>query len=147
MKFTTTIFLDGNNTGIEVPPEVVEQLGGGKRPAVHVTVAGFSYRSTVAPMGGRYLIPLSAARRAEAGVKGGDQVEVELTLDATPREVEVPPDLAAALAEDPKAKAFFEALSYSNQLKHVLSVTDAKTHETRQKRIIKAMETLAVGKK
>lgn len=147
MKFTTTIFLDGNNTGIEVPAEVVEQLGGGKRPAVDVTVSGFSYRSTVAPMGGKFLIPLSAARRTEAGVKGGDVVEVELTLDTMPREVEIPADFAAVLAGDAKAKAFFETLSYSNQLKHVLSITEAKTDETRQKRIAKAMDTLIAGKK
>lgn len=147
MKFTTTIFLDGNNTGIEVPPDAVEQLGGGKRPAVHVTVAGFSYRSTVSPMGGKFLIPLSAARRAEAGVKGGDVVEVELSRDSAPRVVEMPDDFAARLEAEPKAKAFFAALSYSNQLKHVLSITGAKTDETRQKRIAKAIETLLAGKK
>jgi hypothetical protein len=147
MKFTTTIFLDGNNTGIEVPPDAVEQLGGGKRPAVHVTVAGLSYRSTVSPMGGKFLIPLSAARRAEAGVKGGDVVEVELSRDSAPRVVEMPDDFAARLEAEPKAKAFFAALSYSNQLKHVLSITGAKTDETRQKRIAKAIETLLAGKK
>lgn len=147
MKFTTTIFFDGNNTGIEVPPGVEEQLGGGKRPAVNVLVAGFAYRSTIAPMGGKFLIPLSAARRTEAGVKGGDEVEVELTLDTAPRAVEVPSDLAAALDAEPQARAFFQSLSYSNQLKHVLSVTDAKTEETRRKRIAKAMGMLVAGKK
>jgi antitoxin component of MazEF toxin-antitoxin module len=147
MRFTTTIFLDGNNTGIEVPPDLVEQLGGGKRPAVQVTVAGFTYRSTVAPMGGKFLIPLSAARRQEAGVKGGDKVEVELVLDTAPREVELPADLAAALAAEPNAKAFFDTLSYSNKLRHVLSITDAKTEATRQKRVAKVMEMLIAGKK
>ncbi len=147
MKFDTTIFLDGNNTGIEVPPEVVEALGGGKRPAVHVTVAGFSYRSTVAPMGGKFLIPLSAARRAEAGIAGGDSVEVELTLDTTPREVEMPADFAQALDVDAAARVFFDSLSYSNKLRHVLSITDAKTPETRQKRIDKAMDALRAGRK
>ena len=147
MKFTTTIFLDGNNTGIVVPPEAVEQLAGGKRPAVHVTVAGFSYRSTVSPMGGKFLIPLSAARRAEAGLKGGETVDVELSLDTTPRAVEMPADFATRLEAEPKAKAFFDTLSYSNQLRHVLSITDAKTDETRQKRIAKAVETLLAGKK
>jgi hypothetical protein len=126
---------------------VVEQLGGGKRPAVHVTVAGFSYRSTVSSMGGKFLIPLSAARRAEAGVKGGDVVEVELSLDTVPRAVDMPADFATRLEAEPKAKAFFETLSYSNQLRHVLSITDAKTDETRQKRIAKAIETLLAGKK
>jgi antitoxin component of MazEF toxin-antitoxin module len=147
MKFTTRIFLDGNNTGIEVPADIVEQLGGGKRPSVNVTIGSFSYRSTIAPMGGRFLIPLSAARRQEAGLAGGDQVEVELTLDTAPREVEIPPDLAEALAGDPKARHFFESLSYSNQLRHVLSVNDAKTPETRLRRIEKAMDILRAEKK
>lgn len=147
MKFKTTIFLDGNNTGVEVPAEVVEQLGGGKRAAVELTVGKLTYRSTIASMGGKFLIPLSAARRAEAGVKGGDEVEVEIALDTAPREVDVPHDFAQALAAQPQAKAFFETLSYSNQLRHVLPIADAKSDETRQRRIAKAIETLAAGKK
>ena len=120
MTFDTTIFLSGNNTGIEVPAFVVEALGRGKRPAVIITIGSYSYRSTVAPMGGRFLIPLSAERRAESGLKGGDAVTVDLVLDTTPREVDVPDDLAAALARAPEGRAFFEALSYSNKLRHVL---------------------------
>ena len=147
MKFKTTILQTGNNTGIEVPPETVEGLGGGKKPAVLVTIGGYSYRSTIAVMGGKFLIPLSSERRAESGIKGGDPVEVQLTLDDTPREVVVPDDLTAALAGDPVAKAFFGKLSYSNQLRHVLSITDAKTAETRQRRIDKALEMLRAGKK
>jgi hypothetical protein len=147
MRFQTIIFLEGNNTGIEVPPEIVEALGRGKRPAVNVAVNGFSYRSTVAPMGGKYLIPLSAARRKEAGVSGGQSVEVELSLDEAPRDVEVPPDFAALLAEDATAKSFFDGLSYSNKLRHVLSIKDAKTPETRQRRVEKALEMLRAGKK
>jgi antitoxin component of MazEF toxin-antitoxin module len=147
MKFSTTILQTGNNTGIEVPPEVVEALGGGKKPAVSVTIEGFGYRSSIAVMGGKFLIPLSAERRAESGIKGGDAVEVELELDTQPREVVVPEDLSVALAGDALAKAFFETLSYSNKLRHVLSVTDAKTPETRRKRIDKAMDMLRSGKK
>lgn len=147
MKFKTTILQSGNNTGIEVPAEVVESLGGGKKPAVAVTVGNFAYRSSIAVMGGKFLIPLSAERRAESGIKGGDAVEVELALDTQPREVVVPEDLSVALAGDAAAKAFFETLSYSNKLRHVLSITDAKTPETRAKRIDKALETLRSGKK
>lgn len=147
MKFKTTILQTGNNTGIEVPPEVVEGLGGGKKPAVTVTIGSFSYRSSIAVMGGKFLIPLSAERRAESGIKGGDAVEVELALDTTPREVIVPDDLAVALAGDAAAAAFFETLSYSNKLRHVLSVTDAKTPETRQRRIDKVLEMMRAGKK
>jgi hypothetical protein len=147
MKFKTTILQSGNNTGIEVPTEVVEGLGGGKKPAVIVTVGDYGYRSSIAVMGGKFLIPLSAERRAESGIKGGDAVEVELALDTQPREVVVPEDLSVALAGDAAAKAFFETLSYSNRLRHVLSITDAKTPETRAKRIDKAVEALRSGKK
>jgi hypothetical protein len=147
MKISTTILQSGNNTGIVVPPEVVEGLGGGKKPAVTVTIGSYSYRSSVAVMGGQFLIPLSAERRAESGIKGGDAIEVELTLDTEPREVMVPEDLSLALAGDAAAKAFFESLSYSNKLRHVLSITDAKTPETRQKRIDKTMDMLRSGKK
>jgi hypothetical protein len=147
MKFKTTILQSGNNTGIEVPAEVVEGLGGGKKPAVAVTVGSYAYRSSIAVMGGKFLIPLSAERRAESGIKGGDAVEVELALDMQPREVTIPEDLSLALAGEAAAKAFFETLSYSNQLRHVLSITDAKTPETRAKRIDKAVEMLRSGKK
>ena len=80
-------------------------------------------------------------------IKGGDLIQVVLQLDTSPREVTVPDDLAAALAAEPEAKAFFESLSYSNQSKHVLSITDAKTPETRQRRVDKAIEMLRAGKK
>lgn len=147
MKFKTTILQTGNNTGIEVPSDVVEGLGGGKKPAVTVTIGSFSYRSSIAVMGGKYLIPLSAERRAESGIRGGDAVEVELALDDKPREVTVPDDLAAALAGDAAANTFFETLSYSNKLRHVLSVTDARTPETRQRRIDKVLEMMRAEKK
>lgn len=147
MKFTTTILQSGNNTGIEVPPEVVEGLGGGRKPAVILSIGSYGYRSSIAVMGGKFLIPLSAERRAESGIKGGAVVEVELALDNQPREVTVPEDLRAALAGDAAAGAFFETLSYSNKLRHVLSITDAKTPETRQRRIDKAVEMLRSGKK
>lgn len=147
MKFSTTILQSGNNTGIVVPAEVVEGLGGGKKPAVTVTIGSYGYRSSIAVMGGKFLMPLSAERRAESGIKGGDTVEVGLVLDTQPREVTVPEDLSVALAGDAAAKAFFETLSYSNKLRHVLGITDAKTPETRQKRIDKAMEMLRSGKK
>jgi len=149
MKFMTTLILGGKTaTGFEVPPEVVEALGSGKRPAVTVTINGHhTYRSTVAPMGGQYLIPVAAEQRTAAGIAAGDQIEVELTLDTEPREVEVPEDFAAALEGAPQAKTFFEGLSYSLKRRHVLSINDAKTPETRQRRIDKAVETLLAGKK
>ena len=147
MKFKTSILQTGNNTGIEVPAEVVEGLGGGRKPAVVVTIGEYGYRSSIAVMGGKFLIPLSAERRAQSGIKGGDAVEVELALDTQPRDVEIPDDLALALAGDAAAKAFFDTLSYSNKQRHVLSITDAKTPETRARRIDKVMEALRSGKK
>ena len=148
VRFKTTIVGGGGNTtGIEGPDEIVEALGAGKRPAVHVRVNEFAYRNTIARMGGVYMISLSAERRAAAGVAAGDEVDVELELDTAPREVVVPPDFAAALDADAEARRFFDSLSYSNQSRHVLSVEGAKTEETRQRRIEKAVEALRAGKK
>jgi len=147
MRFATTILQTGKTTtGIQVPDEVVEALGGGRRPAVKVTVNGYSYRSTVAVMGGTPMVSLSAEHRAAAGLVGGDQVEVDLELDTTPREVTVPPDLAAALDAEPAARRTFDALSYSNKSWHVLQVTGAKTDETRQRRIARSVDTLKQGR-
>lgn len=147
VKFNTTIFQEGNNTGILVPAEVVEKLASGKRPAVNVTLNGFSYRSTIASMGGMFLIPLSAERRANAKVKGGDKLDVTLELDTAPREVELPADFKKALNKDKKALTFFDSLSYSGKSKYVLPIGQAKTEETRQRRIEKALSDLKAGKK
>jgi bifunctional DNA-binding transcriptional regulator/antitoxin component of YhaV-PrlF toxin-antitoxin module len=144
MKFRTTVELGGKTaTGLPVPADVVEALGAGKRPAVHVTVAGHTYRSTVAPRGGQFLIPLSAEHRAAAGVAAGDEVDVEIELDTEARVLVVPADLAAALDADGGARQRFDALSHSNRSRHVLSVEGAKTDETRQRRIAKVVADLA----
>lgn len=147
VKFNTTIFQEGNNTGILVPAEVVEKLASGKRPAVHVTLNGFSYRSTIASMGGMFLIPLSAERRTNAKVKGGDKLDITLELDTEPRVVELPDDFKKALSKDKKALAFFESLSYSAKSGYVLPIQQAKAAETRQRRIGKAVSDLKAGKK
>lgn len=136
------MFQTGNNTGIEVPEDVVEALGAGKRPPVNVTVNGYAYRSTIAPMGGQYLIPFSSDKRKATGIGGGDAIEVELTLDTAPRTVEPPEDLAAALAASPGAAEAFAALSPSRQKAHVTSVESAKAQETRERRIAKAVAEL-----
>jgi hypothetical protein len=147
LKFRSTLLLGGKTaTGIEVPPEVVEGLGSSKRPAVRVTINGHSYRSTVAPRGGIYMLPVSAEQREGAAIAAGDEVDVLLELDTAPREVEVPNDLAKALAKEPDAKRFFEGLSYSNKQRHVLSIEGAKTAETRQRRIDKAITMLRGGR-
>lgn len=146
MRLTTTIVQDGNTTGIEVPPEVIDALGAGKRPPVTVTLNGYSYRSTVAVMGGRFMISLSAANRAAAGVNGGEQHDISLELDTAPRTVELPAEFEAALAAEPAARATFDRLSPSNQGWHVLQVTGAKTDETRQRRIAKQVAALKDGR-
>ena len=148
MKFHSKIELGGKTaTGLEVPVEVVDGLGAGKKPAVSVTINGYTYRSTIASMGGRYMLPVSAENRAEAHVAAGDGVEVEVELDTAPREVTVPPDFTAALDQDAGAKQFFEKLAYSHKLRHVLAINDAKTPETRQRRIEGAIKMLHEGKK
>jgi hypothetical protein len=143
MRFRATIELGGKTaTGFEVPSEIVTALGGGRRPAVHVTIGELTYRTTIASMGGRFMVPLSADRRAAGGLAAGDDVEVEVELDTAPRVVEVPTDLAAALDADPGVRARFDALSYTNRNEHVRAVESAKTEPTRQRRIAKAVADL-----
>jgi hypothetical protein len=146
MRFRSTVELGGKTaTGFEVPDEVVESLGVGKRPAVSVTINGFTYRSTVATMGGRFLLPLSAENRQGAGVAAGDDIEVTVELDTAPREVTVPADLAEALDGAPEAKKFFDSLSYSRKLRYVLLVEGAKKPETRQRRVEDTIAKLTAG--
>jgi hypothetical protein len=147
ISFDTTVAGSGGKTGIEVPERVVEQLGAGRRPPVHVDLDGYAYRSTVAVMGGRYLVGVSAAVREATGLAAGDPVRVTLRVADTPREVDVPPDLAAALAADPAAGAFFASLSNSLQRYHVGNVTAAKAPETRERRIATALALFRAGKK
>ena len=134
-----------NATGIEIPPEIVEGLNAGKRPKVTVTVNGFTYRSTVAVMGGSYMVGVTAEQRARTGLKAGDPIEVILELDTAAREVEVPADLIAAL-EAAGAREAFERLSYSHRKEHVRAVEEAKAPETRRRRIEKVVATAAAKK-
>ncbi|MDR6438251.1 hypothetical protein J2790_003412 [Paenarthrobacter nicotinovorans] len=147
MEFTTTIVGDGNKAGIEVPPEVVDALGAGKRPPVVVTINGKSYRSSIAVMAGKYMVGVSSANRELTGVAAGDTVGVGLEVDTEPRVVEVPDDLAAALDAEPEAKAFYGTLNYSAQRRYVEPIADAKTEETRARRIAKVVADLKAGKK
>lgn len=145
MRFETTLLQNGNNTGIEVPPELLEELGGGKRPAVNVTVNGFRYPSTIASMGGKFLIPFSSDKRAATGLAGGDPIVVELELDTAPRVIEPTPDLAEALAANPAAAAAWERLAPSHRKAHVTAIEGAKAAETRARRVAAAVEKLAAG--
>ena len=144
--FRATVRLHGRTaTGIPVPAEVVERLGPSRRPAVRVTLNGYTYRSSVASMGGEFLLPVSAEHRAGAGVAAGDDVDVHLELDTEPREVAVPADLAQALDAEPEARQAFDRLPYSHRQRHVLAVEGAKTAPTRQRRIEKAVQMLREG--
>ncbi len=147
MKFRATILLSGKTaTGIVVPPDVMERLGPSKRPPVRVTLNGYTYRSSVATVSGQCMVGVSAEVREQAGVAAGDELAVDIELDHESREVTVPPDFAAALEADPAARRFFDGLSYSNKRRVVLPIEDAKTPETRQRRIAKAVGTLHEGR-
>lgn len=143
MKLRVVLELNGKTaTGFEVPAAVVDELGGGRRPAVSVTINGFTYRSTVASMGGRFLVGVSAENRAGAGVSAGDVLDVDLELDTRPRTVETPDDLAAAIAATPGLTEVWAALAYTHKREHVDAVVAAKKPETRARRIEKAVEML-----
>lgn len=147
MRFHTTILQSGKTTtGIQVPDEIVDALGAGKRPKVSVTINGYTYRSSIAVMDGMYMVGVSAEHRAAAGVAGGDAVDVDIELDMAPRVVTVPDDFAAAMDAEPAARRTFDALSYSNQSWHVLQIEGAKSDETRQRRIGRSIETLREGR-
>jgi hypothetical protein len=146
MEFRTRVVLGGvTATGLQVPDDVVEGLGAGKRPPVQVTVGGHTYRTTVAPMGGAYWVPLAAEHREAAGVVADEEVDVRIELDTAPREVVLPEDLANAM--DRTARTAFDALAYSHQKEWVRWVQEAKRPETRASRIGKTVESLRAGKK
>jgi hypothetical protein len=136
-SFTTTVVKDSevNATGIQIPVECIEALGAGKKPKVVVSLNGFTYRTTVAVMAGEFWVPLSQERRQAAGVKAGETLEITLELDTEPRTVEIPADLAAALAQASGAAAAFDALSFSVRKEYVRQVESAKAPETRTRRI------------
>ena len=147
VRFTTTILQNGKTAmGFEIPASAVEALGAGKRPPVTVTINGYTYRNTIAVMGGAYMIGVSSEHRGPAKVQAGDEVEVELALDTAPREITVPPELQAALDADPAAKSTFDRLSYSNKSWHTLQVTGTNNPDTRARRIEKSIAALREGR-
>ena len=142
---TTTVLKDANvnATGLRVPAEIIAGLGAGKKPRVKVSLNSHTYPMTVASFGNDvYMLSLSAENREAAGVKAGDEVEITIELDSEPRTVEVPDDLAAALAEKAGARAAFDALSYSARKEFVRQVNEAKAQETRARRIAEIVAKL-----
>ncbi|GAA1605127.1 YdeI/OmpD-associated family protein [Actinoplanes couchii] len=136
----------GNTTGFQISDELVSGLGGGGRPKVVVAVGDFEFRSSIAKMGGVYWLGVSAERRAAGGLEGGQVYDLTIVLDEAPRTVEVPEDLAAALASEPDTKAFWDTVSFSNQRWHAEQLTAAKTAETRARRLAKSLDLLRAGK-
>ena len=147
MKFHTILKQEPGRsvTGIEVPPEVVDALGSGKRPAVKVTINGYTYRSSVAVMGGVYMVGVSSDVRAAANVKGGDPIDVDMELDTEKREVDVPQDLAAAIDAAPEARRYFDTLSYSKKLL-LVNKMNVKNPDVRKERIESTVAQLLTGK-
>ncbi len=134
------------SAGMHLPDEVVELLGKGRKPPVKATINGYTWRSTVAVMGGEYWLGVSKDVRKRAGVEAGQEVDLTLELDTEERILEVPPDFATALDAEPEARRFFDGLSYSNKRRFTWSIDDAKTPETRQRRIDKSVAQLREGK-
>ena len=147
MRFRTKVLLAGKTaTGVEVPAKVVDGLGSTKRPLVRVTINRYTYRSAIAPMGGTFMLGISEEVRNNAHVSAGDMVDVDVELDTQPRDVEVPPELAKALARDAKSKKYFESLSYSGKFRLTAPIANGKTAETRERNLAKAMQALKSGK-
>jgi hypothetical protein len=140
--FRTTVVPAGNATGAEVPAEVVQALGEGKRPKVAITINRHTWRSRIASKGGRYLVGISAANRAAAGIDGGDEIDVTLELDTEPRQVAEPTDLKVALDAAPTVRAAFDRLPFGLRRKHVNHIEAAKATQTRQRRIDRLVESL-----
>jgi Bacteriocin-protection, YdeI or OmpD-Associated/Domain of unknown function (DUF1905) len=145
--FRATVELAGKTaTGVRVPAAVVEALGSQRQPLVRATIGGYTYRSKVAVRGGEFKLPISADNREGAGVAAGDEIDVTLELDTEPREIAVPDDFARALDAELDARRFFDGLSHSQKQWFVLPIEDAKTPETRGRRIAKAVARLREGR-
>jgi len=146
VRFQALVELGGKTaTGLAVPHDIVAALGTSKRPTVRVTVGAHTYRTTVASMGGRFLVPLNADNRAAAGVSAGDEVDVDIEPDDEPREVDLPAELAAALVQDATAQAYFDQLAYTHRKEWVRWIEEAKKAETRAARITKTVASLRAG--
>lgn len=147
MRFRTTLLQSGKTAvGIQVPNDVVDALGAGKRPPVRVTINGYTYRNTIAVMGGVFMVGVNAENREQAHVAGGDEVDVDIELDTQPRELTLPVDFSDALNRAPDARRLFDTLSYSRQQALVQPIDQAKTPETRQRRLDKALFALRAGR-
>lgn len=142
MKFKAKVIPSGNATAVEVPKTLLEDLSAGARPPVEITINGHRWRSRVAAMRGQSLIGISAANRIASGIAEGDWVEVVVELDSEPRTVNEPPDVAAALNTTTEVRAAFDKLPFGLKQKHVTAIEEAKSPETRARRIAKLVSEL-----
>ncbi len=148
IRFRAILLLSGKTaTGVEVPEHIVEKLGSSKKPPVKVTINGYTYRSSIAKMGGIFMLGMSAEVRQNSGIKSGDMITIDLETDTEPRVVSVPADFQQALGTNMMAKEFFDSLSYSSQRRYVLQIEQAKTEDTRKRRIEKTITDLVNHKK
>jgi Domain of unknown function (DUF1905)/Bacteriocin-protection, YdeI or OmpD-Associated len=143
---TTLLEAKKTATGIRIPDDIIEKLGGGKKPLVKITINGFTYRSAVAVMGGTFMVGVNAENRESAKVKGGDKIDVTIELDTEERVVDIPDDFQKVLNDNLEAKKKFDALSNSKKKALTLPIANGKTAETRNKNIEKAMQVLLDSK-
>jgi len=143
METFEAVIQDANGGGayVEVPAEVLDALGGGGRIPVQATFDGIAYPGSIASMGGCMALGVLKQIRSDLGKGPGDSVVVTVTRDDAERTVEVPDDLAAALAAA-GAREAFDKLSFSHRREHVNAITEAKKPETRTRRIAKAVEMI-----
>jgi hypothetical protein len=147
VHFTTQLQPRGPAAAVVLDDAQVKLVGeGARRFPVVATVNGYSWRTSVARMGGEFMVGLSKEVRQGAGVQAGDDVEVTIELDAAPREVEVPEALAAVLARDSRAKAAFDGMAFTHRKEYARWVAEAKKEETRQRRVLQALDMLRAGK-
>lgn len=140
--FRTTLLREGNLCAIVLPFDPAEVFGRARVP-VKVTLNGYTYRSTIAIMGGKALIPLRRSNRDAAGLEGTETLDVRLDVDTEKREIKPPADLAKALRAAPPAWERWNELSYSHQREYAQSVEEAKKPETRTRRIEAAVKAIA----
>ncbi|HEX9917796.1 MAG TPA: YdeI/OmpD-associated family protein [Pyrinomonadaceae bacterium] len=134
-------------TGITIPFDVPATFGTRARVPVRGTINNFPYRSSIVPMGGKFMMAVNKELRAGANAKSGDTVSVTMERDDEPRTITPPADLARALRADKAAQAAWDKLSYTHQKEHARAVEDAKRPETRVRRIEKTVAQLIEGKK
>jgi hypothetical protein len=141
-KFQAKVAPSGNATAVEVPKDGIESFGAGARPPVAISINGHRWRSRIAVKDGKYLVGISAANRRASSISVGDLVEVLVALDEAPRRVVEPTDVSEALNKDQRARAAFDRLPFGLQRKHVAAIENAKSLQTRQRRIAKLVSDL-----